>query len=84
MKVLSLDEQELRRKLHNRKVLKKMNRGEVLNSFDSQSSWFPPRPIIKKDRKALEKLYRYNEDFPLRNKKDKLSCKLVSFSLRSC
>ena len=34
-----------------------MRQGESLNRFDAQESWFPPRPVIEKDEKALSKLY---------------------------
>ena len=57
MKVLSLDEQANKRRLHNKEILHKMSRGESLNRFDSQKSWFPPRPIIKKDQVGMKKLY---------------------------
>ncbi len=80
MNVLDMNEQALRRRLHNRKVLKKMEKGEVLSSFNNQSSWFPPRPIIQKDKKAVAKLYKGSEKLPLRNKKDQRtsSCKLIT------
>jgi hypothetical protein len=41
----------------NRELIRRMNAGENLNSFSSASSWFPPRPIIEKDPKALAQLY---------------------------
>ena len=75
MNVFDLNEQALKRKQHNRKILKKMAKGESLSTFNSQSSWFPPRPIIKKDKTAIKKLYK---DFPLRNKNDRPNCKLLS------
>lgn len=48
---------EKKRKNRNRQIIEKMKRGEDLVAFDAFSSWFPPRPILKKDKKALEKLY---------------------------
>lgn len=84
MNVLDFNEKALRRKQHNKKVLKKMEKGESLSSFNSQSSWFPPRPIIKKDKKAVEKLYKNTPSFSLRNKRDNASCKLLPLSFRSC
>ena len=45
------------RKKHNVDILKRMKDGESLRSFDSNSSWFPPRPLIAKDHKAIAKLY---------------------------
>ena len=46
------------RKKHNVDLIKRMHEGESLRSFDSHSSWFPQRPIIKKDLKAIAKLYK--------------------------
>ena len=48
---------DLRRQKHNQEIIKKMNEGESLTSFDSLSSWFPPRPKIKKDKKLIDQLY---------------------------
>lgn len=42
---------------HNRELLKRMEAGESLSSFDSQSSWFPPRPVLEKDQEAVKRLY---------------------------
>lgn len=39
-----------------------MKRGEPLNTVAPSSTWFPPRPIVKKDRDAIKKLY--NVDLP--------------------
>lgn len=47
----------LLRKSRNADVLKRMKEGESLNSFDSNSSWFPPRPMVEKDPDAVKKLY---------------------------
>ena len=51
------DLSERRRHDHNRQLLEKMVSGEPLWAFDSNASWFPPRPVVKKDPKAIEKLY---------------------------
>lgn len=50
------------RKRRNLELIRRMRDGDPLRSYDSQSSWFPPRPIIEKDRKALAKLYNNNSD----------------------
>ena len=50
---------------HNREILKRMETGESLTSFDSQSSWFPPRPVIEKDQEAVRKLYGNLKDRPV-------------------
>ncbi|MFK7826198.1 MAG: hypothetical protein AB8G05_18745 [Oligoflexales bacterium] len=49
------------RKKHNVDLIKRMHEGESLRSFDSQSSWFPERPVIKKDLKAIAKLYKIED-----------------------
>jgi len=45
------------RKRHNQNLIRKMRSGEPLWSFDSSASWFPPRPIIAKDKRAVARLY---------------------------
>lgn len=45
------------RQRHNAELIQKMRDGESLTSFDAMSSWFPPRPTIEKDKRAIEKLY---------------------------
>lgn len=45
------------RKERNNELVRRMRGGEQLSSFNSFSSWFPPRPTIEKDSGALEKLY---------------------------
>ena len=50
------------RKKHNGDLIKRMNDGDSLKSFDSMSSWFPPRPVIKKDVKVMAKLYKEKEE----------------------
>ncbi len=48
--------EELRKK-RNQELIKRMREGDALRTVDSFSSWFPPRPIVKKDAEALAKLY---------------------------
>lgn len=45
------------RKRHNEDLIRRMHNGEALCTFDSKDSWFPPRPIVKKDKKEVERLY---------------------------
>ena len=42
---------------HNRELIQRMNSGDNMQSFDSFSSWFPPRPVIQKDLSIVKKLY---------------------------
>lgn len=53
---------EVMRRQHNEDLLRRMRSGEALWSFDSNASWFPERPKIKKDPKALARLYRTAEE----------------------
>ncbi len=48
------------RRERNAELLRRMKNGEVLTSYESAASWFPPRPIIEKDRRAIERLYGSN------------------------
>ena len=46
------------RRQHNHDLIRRMRGGDPLNAFDSKASWFPPRPVIKKDQVLVERLYR--------------------------
>lgn len=56
------------RKERNSDVIRRMRNGDQLSSFNSYSSWFPPRPVIEKDGDAVQKLYG-QAPRPLRNVK---------------
>ncbi len=45
------------RKRHNEDIVRRMRVGEPLTRYDSHDSWFPVRPVIKKDPKAIRQLY---------------------------
>ncbi len=45
------------RKQHNSDLIRRMRNGEPLNSIDSKSSWYPPRPVIKKDEGEMARVY---------------------------
>jgi len=51
------DAKNKQQKAHNRDLIRRMRNGDSLTSFDSTSSWYPPRPVIEKDEKALAELY---------------------------
>lgn len=42
----------------NRDLVKRMRSGEPLGSFNTEDSWFPSRPVLQKDKKVIDKLYR--------------------------
>lgn len=45
------------RKQHNLDLMRRMRGGESLNAYDSKASWYPPRPVIKKDDKEISRVY---------------------------
>lgn len=45
------------REKHNQDIIERMKSGDTLQRYTAQSSWFPPRPVIKKDVSAIEMLY---------------------------
>ena len=66
MSIFTFDRSRNLRKERNEDILDRLKKGDALSSFDSYASWYPPRPIIKKDSKALGKLYgsRSGDDIP--------------------
>jgi hypothetical protein len=55
-KVTEIRSKNLRRD-RNTELLRRMRSGEQLTSFNSNASWFPPRPIIEKDSRAIRQIY---------------------------
>jgi len=45
------------RRKRNEEILEKFFKGESLAKVPPQATWFPPRPIIKKDHKEMARLY---------------------------
>ena len=45
------------RKQHNADLIRRMRNGEPLNTIDSKASWYPPRPLIKKDVGDMARVY---------------------------
>ena len=50
-----------KRKEQNEDIVKRMREGDGLSNFSSQGSHFPPRAIIKKDPKEVEKIFGDNK-----------------------
>lgn len=48
---------EDQRKRENDALLEKMRKGESLATVSVQATWWPPRPIIKKDLVAQKRLF---------------------------
>lgn len=55
-KITELKSRNLRLE-RNSELVRRMRNGEQLTSFNSQASWYPPRPIIEKNQEAIHKLY---------------------------
>jgi hypothetical protein len=51
--------EELERKKRNKSIIERLMRGETLATVPQSATWFPPRPVIKKNQEALGKLYGY-------------------------
>ena len=49
------------RKKNNADVIERMKEGDSLQRYSAQSSWYPPRPVIKKDAAAIAELYKNSE-----------------------
>ena len=50
-------------KENNERVLERMkNKDDTLHVVSMKSSWFPPRQIIVKDKKEIERLYGEKSD----------------------
>ena len=47
----------VQRKKHNEDLINRMKQGESLQTQSASDSWFPPRPVIKKNSAALRELY---------------------------
>jgi len=41
----------------NESIIARMKRGESLVTVPADATWFPPRPLIQKSKKDIEKLY---------------------------
>jgi hypothetical protein len=50
-----------KRKERNEDIVKRMKNGEDLSTIERSATWWPPRPIIKKSKKDIEKVYKKSE-----------------------
>jgi hypothetical protein len=48
--------EEIERAKRNRDIIRRKQQGDPLQGVSSET-WFPPRPLIKKDEEAVKKLY---------------------------
>jgi hypothetical protein len=49
-----MEDLESKRKRENKDLIERMKRGENLSRIPPEATWYPPRPLIKKD---LTRLY---------------------------
>lgn len=52
-----IDKSKERRDEHNKQILERYKAGETLSQFSSTLSFFPPRPVIKKDEDLVKKVF---------------------------
>ena len=45
------------RERRNKDLVRRMKKGENLTAYNTQDTWFPNRPLIKKDKELIKKLY---------------------------
>lgn len=50
------------RKKKNADLVARMKNGESLALYDATATWFQPRPMIKKDDKAVAKIFKKADD----------------------
>ncbi|MBP9706033.1 MAG: hypothetical protein KBD78_00210 [Oligoflexales bacterium] len=55
--MITNDKEKTLRQKHNQELLSRMQNGEDLRKFNPEASWYPPRPIVKKDKSALTRLF---------------------------
>lgn len=67
MKVVTSKKISELRKMRNKDILMRMDEGDNLSSYKSYASWFPPRPVLEKDARAIARLYGQNVDTRLGN-----------------
>lgn len=52
------DKAKQSRKKRNKEIGEALRKGKYIQApFNKELSWFPPRPIIKKDKKEMERIY---------------------------
>ncbi len=73
MKFITNKNAQVLRKARNADILRRMEDNQALSSFNSQASWFPPRPIVEKDPTAIKKLYGTEVDRRLDGMKEDLA-----------
>ena len=57
----TVDEAE-KRKAKNADLIARMKAGESTSLYIPQATWFPPRPIIEKDKDIVKKLFEVEDE----------------------
>lgn len=50
-------ELDKKREERNRELVERMRQGDSLSQFNPQLSFFPPRPVIKKDPREIRRVH---------------------------
>lgn len=53
-----MEDDKIKRAKRNQDLIERMKNGESLALIDQTKTWYQPRPIIKKDPKALDVLFK--------------------------
>lgn len=51
-----------RRSDENEEIIDRMRKGCSHSLVPPQATWWPPRPIIEKDKDAIKRLYKHDDD----------------------
>ena len=55
------EDQKQQRLKRNKEIVERLKKGESTQLIPTHMTWFPPRPIIKKDEKVIKQLYGIND-----------------------
>lgn len=56
------DKEKERRAKENEEIIQRMRNGETHSLIPPAATWFPPRPLIQKDKESIKKLYGVTDD----------------------
>ena len=60
----------VQRKNHNEDLIERMKKGDPLQTQSALDSWFPPRPVVKKNTSLLKQLHSGSEKNETKKKID--------------
>ena len=57
-----MKDEKQKRDEKNKDLIRRMRAGESIALYKQQATWFQPRPVIKKDEKLVQELFKKNAD----------------------